>query len=135
MKKYSFPQTKNAKQYSRENRKSWNPYEICMWKYILNNKSVMKYKWTRQKPIESYILDFYCAKLRLAIEIDGSSHTENKFYDELRTMLLREYNIIVIRYQNKDIRYNLEYVCDDLLAKIKKREDELFTHPCLFPIE
>jgi very-short-patch-repair endonuclease len=125
MKKYFFPHTKNSKQYSRENRRSWNPYEICFWKHLLNNKSVMKYKWTRQKPIENYILDFYCAKLRLGIEIDGRSHDENKLYDEMRTALLSEYNIMIIRYQNNDVRFNLDYVYENLMERIKEREIEI----------
>ncbi|HNW99760.1 MAG TPA: endonuclease domain-containing protein [Candidatus Cloacimonadota bacterium] len=125
MNKYQFPHSKNSYKYARQNRKINNPYERCFWKLILTNANITKYKWTRQKPIENYILDFYCPKLRMAIEIDGQSHDDTKFYDELRTKLLNEYNIQVVRYKNEDIKYNIEYVADDLIERIKDREKKL----------
>jgi len=57
---------------SRELRKNSTLDEVLLWKELKNKKT--GYPFMRQKPILSYIVDFYCAPLRLAIEIDGSTH-------------------------------------------------------------
>jgi len=62
-------------------------------------------RWLRQKPIDDYLVDFYCPKLKLAIEVDGTTHLENKdiIYDKKRTEALEKFGIKVLRFWNNDI--------------------------------
>jgi very-short-patch-repair endonuclease len=120
-----FPYDPILKQYARANRISGNPAEVRLWKHILSNQEIMPYKWTRQKPILNFILDFYCAELHMAIEVDGSSHSEKEAYDAMRTQLLSEYSIKVIRYIHHDVLFNIEGIYEDLMEKMKERKREI----------
>ena len=61
------------------------------------------YKFLRQKPIDNYIVDFYCSELCLVIEIDGDSHAEAVEYDAARTKVLEALGLTVVRYTNDDV--------------------------------
>jgi very-short-patch-repair endonuclease len=65
----------------------------------------------RQKPIGKYIVDFYCSALRLAIEIDGSTHEERILHDEMRQKELENIGIRFLRCTDMDVKRNLEGVC------------------------
>lgn len=65
-----------------------NAPERKFWFDILKQSSCSEYKFTKQKPLLDYIVDFYCAELSLVIEIDGESHVTQIEYDELRTKKL-----------------------------------------------
>ncbi|QQR93787.1 DUF559 domain-containing protein [bacterium] len=71
------------------------------------------YKFTRQKPIGNFIVDFYCSKYNLAIELDGAEHftTEGLEYDKVRTNYLNSLGINVLRFESNDVEYNFEIVC------------------------
>ena len=92
-------------------RKNMTKEEKKLWYDFLRD---FEYKFTRQKPIDNYIVDFYCAKEKLAIEIDGSHHyTEDGMgYDSVRSETLEAYGIKVIRFSNTDIKDNFEGVCE-----------------------
>ena len=68
----------------------------------------------RQKPIENFIVDFYCPKLKLVIEVDGDSHftPEGMDYDAARTNILEGYGLQVIRFTNDEVLHNFEVVCE-----------------------
>ena len=83
------------------------------------------YKFIRQKMIDSFILDFYCAKLLLGIEIDGSSHDSRQVYDNIRSEKLWDRWIKIIRYTNEDVFYRLDWVSQDLAEELKTRANEL----------
>ena len=70
----------------------------------------------RQKPIDNFIVDFYCAKLKLAIEVDGNSHfsSEAQAKDEARTNILQGYGLRVIRFTNDDVSNNFEAVFEKI---------------------
>lgn len=89
--------------------------EKILWKY-LRNKSLENNKFYRQFSVGPYILDFYCPKQRLAIEIDGNQHleTDNLAYDQERTLYLESKSIKVIRYFNNEINENVEYVLENI---------------------
>ena len=92
--------------------------EIKLWSRL--RKSGLGYKFRRQFSVGNFILDFYCPKLRLAIEIDGKQHTtsENREYDYSRTDFLEEYNIKVLRFENYEVINNLDQVCNKILDVI-----------------
>jgi very-short-patch-repair endonuclease len=83
-------------------RKSLTVSEQRLWNW-LRNRSFSGYKFRRQVPIDRFVVDFYCAELRLAIEVDGRHHeTEwNGEYDTQRTLNLRTRGIEVVRVANK----------------------------------
>ncbi len=78
-----------------------------------------------KKPVANFILDFYCAKLRLALEIDGETHIETKniFYDRKRTNELEKRGIKVLRFWNYDILEGLGEVENIIEKEIRKREE------------
>lgn len=112
------PYNKNLRELARQNRKNPTSAEIKIWNELLRNKSFANHKFTRQKPLGGYIADFYCAELRLVVEIDGDSHAKNVEYDIERTKFLETLGLTVIRYQNRDIFDNLAGVATDLQERI-----------------
>lgn len=98
---------------SRKNRKNSTMAEQKMWKELLMKRKT-GYKFLRQKPINRFILDFYCSELNLAIEIDGSSHNKKKNYDEERDGFLERIGIKTIRFKNEEIVNHLDQVKDQL---------------------
>lgn len=86
--------------------------EIILWKHL--RKSNLGFKFTRQHSIGPYIVDFYCPKKRMIIEVDGNQHHENKKYDDTRTEYFKHLNHEVIRFWNSDINNELEAVLDKI---------------------
>ncbi len=129
MKKLYIPYNPVLVEIARANRKNQTNAEKKIWEEVLRNKNLKNYKFLRQKPLDNFIADFYCAKLMLVVEIDGDSHSRQKEYDILRSERLREYGIRVIRYRNDDIINNISGVIQDLLSKIKNRVQEMRKFP------
>jgi len=116
------PYNPALKQYARQNRKNPTPAEKKMWE-ILSRKQFCGLKFTRQKPLENFIIDFYCSELLLGIEIDGDTHAFQEKYDEIRTDILqKKYGMEIIRYQNSDVLSNPEGVYIDLVRVVRNRE-------------
>ena len=113
------PYKKNLTTLARENRKHPTLAESKLWYMLLRMKNFSGYKFTRQKPLANYIVDFYCAELHLAIEIDGDSHAESMAYDLQRTQALNKMGVSVIRYANDEVLNNLEGIYDDLASKVE----------------
>ncbi len=112
---------------AKELRKNQTPFEKIFWYEILRQDSFERYKFTRQKPLWDYIVDFYCSELQLVVELDGDQHGENVEYDEKRTQELGEYGIRVVRYPNQEVLKNKEGVYESLMSVI--REQELWAKP------
>ena len=81
-----------------------------------------KYKFTRQKPIDKYIVDFYCSELGVVIEIDGDTHLGKKEikYDGVRTEELEKYGLKIIRFWNDDVLSGIEVVCELIENELSK---------------
>lgn len=75
----------------------------------------------RQKVIGNYIVDFYCAKAKIVIELDGSQHYDKsgKEKDKIRDDLLNSLGISVLRYSNRDINENFKAVCCDIDRRLR----------------
>ena len=75
----------------------------------------------RQKVIGKYIVDFYCASAKIAIELDGSQHYEEdgKVKDRVRDQYLNDLGITVLRYSNYDVNRNFEGVCREIQAYLE----------------
>jgi very-short-patch-repair endonuclease len=95
---------------ARNLRRDPTPAERKLWYEFL---SAHHEKFTRQKPIGRYIADFYCARHRLAIELDGDSHFTGSAdrYDQARTDALAIRGIRVVRFTNLEVLEEFEAVC------------------------
>lgn len=95
--------------------------ERLLWEE-LRNKKLGGYKFRRQHPILKYILDFYCHKYKLVIELDGSIHDtpEQIVKDKKRTIDLEKNGLIVMRFRNKEVKTNIEKVKSAILSKIEE---------------
>ncbi len=73
-------------------------------------------KFYRQRAIDHFIADFYCAKFALVIELDGESHNspQAQEYDRYRTEILQIYNLTVLRFTNTEVYENFEGVCNTI---------------------
>jgi very-short-patch-repair endonuclease len=97
-------------------RQSQTPQEIILWSKVRNNQLGFKIK--RQYSVGPYVLDFYCPLKKLAIEIDGSQHIENKEYDVERTDYLSVFGIKVIRFWNNEINVNIDGVINKIISEL-----------------
>src|SRR5690348_15451747 len=94
---------------SRTLRRDSTPAERKLWFEFL---SYLPEKFTRQKPLGSYVADFYCSRLRLVIEIDGDSHfAAGETHDAERTAALAALDVRVVRLSNLEVREQFEAVC------------------------
>ena len=92
-------------------RKNMTKEERHLWYDFLRDYPI---KFTRQKVLGKYIVDFYCAQAKLVIELDGSQHYEPKNIqtDNERTEYLKEYDLQVLRIPNNEITSNFYGVCE-----------------------
>ena len=120
----AFKYNNNNVKFAKINRNNQTEEEWKMRNIVLKRDKTW-YRFLRQKPIWNYILDFYCDKLKLWIEIDDKSHDWKWEEDGVRTKYLNSLWIKIIRYTNSDINYNLEWVIIDLNEKIEQRHQEL----------
>ncbi len=97
--------------------------ERRLWYSFLREYRV---KFLRQKILGNYIVDFYCAKANLVIELDGSQHYEerNLQSDLLREKYLSQYGIYVLRFSNLEIKENFSAVCERIDEVVCKRFHE-----------
>ena len=100
--------------------------EIALWREIQNKK--MGVRFSRQIPIDQYIVDFYCKDLQLAIEVDGSIHFEEgqQEKDAYRQKRLEFLGVHFIRLNDLDVKDNLNWVLSEIKEKITNLKK---THP------
>lgn len=113
------PYNITLKQRARELRLNPTNAERIVWKKILSNDKMLGFRFLRQKPIDGFIVDFYCAKLKLVIEIDGSSHDEKENYDFERECILKKYRLNILRICNNDVLCNLNKVRNEIINNIE----------------
>lgn len=80
--------------------------ESVLWKY-LRNKQAQGFRFRRQTVFGKYIVDFYCPRLKLVIEIDGSSHNDKYEYDRERDEYLQSLGLTVLHLDNSDILHHI----------------------------
>jgi len=95
---------------ARELRKNMTGAEKKLWNDYLCH---CKYRVLRQRPIDHYIVDFYCSSVKLVIEIDGEQHftEEGKCYDSERDSILSSYDLEILHVKNKEIMEHFDDVC------------------------
>ena len=120
---------------ARDLRKNQTPSEKILWE-VLRKKRVFGYKFLRQHPIfyhvdgewvEFYIADFYCAELKLILEVDGSIHNIRKDYDSERDSKLLNKGIQVFRIKNEETEnmYLLKSKLSEILKSILTQSPDI----------
>jgi very-short-patch-repair endonuclease len=113
--KHNTKLTENAKSL----RKNMTKEERHLWYDFLRTYPI---RFLRQKVIDNYIVDFYCSSARLIIELDGSQHYEEKglLKDKIRTEVIENRNLTVIRIPNNEINRNFSGVCEYIDWKVRE---------------
>jgi very-short-patch-repair endonuclease len=120
------PYNPKLKEFASKLRKNSTYTEVQLWNY-LKKKQVRGYDFDRQKPIDKFIVDFYCKDLMLAIEVDGESHYGNTEKDKKKDKRLNELGVTVLRFDDLDIVYKLDKVIEEIEKWIDENAD--LTHP------
>lgn len=109
------------KEFARKLRNNSTKAEIILWNH-LKGKKLKEFDFHRQKPIDNYIVDFFCNKLMVAIELDGYTHSfeEVLVKDEAKEKSLKDLGITVLRFTDKDVIDNTEGVLKNIQDYIEK---------------
>ena len=120
-------QSKHNKQlvpFAKQLRKEMTKEERHLWYDFLRSYPI---RFSRQKVLGKYIVDFYSAEAKLVIELDGSQHYEdsNVQRDAERTTFLENYGLMVIRIPNNEVSGNFRGVCEYIDAAVKQSLSQL----------
>ena len=109
--------------FAQELRRNMTKEEQHLWYDFLKKLPVTV---QRQKVIDDYIVDFYCAKAHLVIELDGSQHYDpvKQYSDALRDAKLQKLGLSVLRYSNTDVHLHFQSVCQDIWNHIFTEEQQ-----------
>ncbi len=99
----------NLKERARELRKRMTLSERMLWNR-LKSRQVHDLQFMRQKPIDEFIVDFYCSKLKLKIEIDGITHNDKQEYDLKRQNKLEKLGLNFLRFEDRYVVENINNV-------------------------
>jgi very-short-patch-repair endonuclease len=112
--------------FAQEQRRNPTVTENLLWTQ-LRAKRLNGHKFRRQHPYNHFVLDFFCIRLNLCVEIDGEVHneTQNAEYDKVRTQVLKDNGISEIRFTNHQVLYEMEAVLRKISEKCRELEGEL----------
>lgn len=109
------PYSKSLKGLSQKLRTNQTDAEQKLWQRI-NRDQLLGFRFNRQKPLLNYIVDFYCSKAKLIIELDGSQHyePEHQEKDRLRDAELNSLGFTVMRFSNDEVYFEIEAVVEQI---------------------
>ncbi|MEM6645438.1 MAG: endonuclease domain-containing protein [Bacteroidota bacterium] len=109
--------------YRRGLRQNGTPAERRLWR-ALRNRQLRGFKFRRQVTLGAYVVDFYCAEARLAIELDGSVHDDpaRRDYDAQRQANLESLSLRVLRFSNDAVREQLPVVLDAIAFALMEQQ-------------
>ncbi len=105
--------------FSRVLRQRQTPAEAAFWEFV-RDRRLGGYKFRRQHPIDRFVADFCCPDKMLVVEIDGSFHDDRQEADAQRTAVLSKHGYRVIRFTNRDVEKNQDYVVSKLLSALEE---------------
>jgi len=108
-KKKILPYNPILKNIAQELRKSSTLSEVLLWRHI-KGRQMLGFDFGRQKPINNFIVDFFCAELMLAIEIDGDTHNYKINYDIERQSKIEAFGVKFLRFTDTEVKQNIEGV-------------------------
>ena len=116
------PYRQSLKLLARELRKNMTDAEQLLW-YRIRRKQIRGIQFYRQKPLLNFIVDFYCAKARLVIELDGSQHFESEYQqsDAERDRALAELSLKVLRFDNQQVLSEIDSVVEVIDKVVESR--------------
>jgi very-short-patch-repair endonuclease len=93
--------------------------EAILWEHLRNRK-LKGYKFRRQHPVASYIVDFYCHECRLIVEVDGEIHKQNDNleYDKGRSSELESLGLRIVRLKNEEVERDISLVLNKILERL-----------------
>jgi very-short-patch-repair endonuclease len=105
---------------ARQLRHEMTPAEKCLWQHLRERKLDGAY-FRRQHAIGPFVVDFFCAKAKLVVEIDGDTHSEQIEYDTERTQWLNELkHYRVIRFTNEEVHDHIETVLERIREELQR---------------
>ncbi|MCB2208315.1 MAG: endonuclease domain-containing protein [Bacteroidetes bacterium] len=115
MKRKIIPYNSKLKGLAKALRKNMTFVEVLLWNEI-KQKKILGFDFDRQRPIDNYIVDFYCKDLMLAIEIDGITHdTPEAVNDDLvRQQRLKNLGVSILRFDDREVRNDIENVIREI---------------------
>jgi very-short-patch-repair endonuclease len=113
------PYNPKLKQLARQLRNNSTLAEVLLWRH-LKGRQMLGYDFHRQKPLGTYIVDFFCHELMLAIEVDGSSHNDKLAEDDIRQRELERMGVTVIRFVDFDVKANMNGVVQQIECWIRE---------------
>ena len=128
MKRVIIPYNPKLKEYARNFRNNSTQAEIKLWMYV-KGKQIQGFDFHRQKPIDEYILDFFCHELMLGIEVDGYTHTieEVQKKDADKEKRMNELGIYVLRFTDEEVFMGIENVILKIEQFIEERKNNINT--------
>lgn len=120
---YFLPYNPELLEKAKEMRRNPTPAEFKMWYFL----RFLYPRFLRQRPIDSFIVDFYCPELKLVIEIDGEPHftEEGRVHDAERTKILNSYRLEVLRFTNSEVLNNFENIKNIIINLIETNKRPL----------
>ena len=103
---------------ARELRKNMTPAERRLWSRLRANR-LDGWHFRRQQIISGFIVDFYCHKARLVIEVDGPIHTQQPIEDAAREKALSEHGLKILRFTNREVMNNLNHVLQSISSQLE----------------
>ncbi len=112
---------KNLQERRRYLRHNMPKAEVILWSKLKSRQMHGK-RFLRQYSVDRYIVDFYCPRLKLAIEVDGDSHYKKdaEEYDAIRQQYIESFGIRFFRCTNTDVLTNIDGVCEYIFSEIEK---------------
>jgi very-short-patch-repair endonuclease len=124
------PYNTDRKQLSRYLRNNSTLSEVLLWKE-LRAAQIMGYTFNRQKPLDNFIVDFYCKPLKLVIEIDGSTHDDDDVWvnDERRQAILEALDLCFLRFADDEVKQDMVKVLRAIENYITRFEEKNAPRP------
>ena len=116
------PYKNNLVEKARQLRNNATFSERLLWKN-LKGKQIAGYDFDRQKPIDKYIVDFFCQELMLVIEVDGITHNDKMDYDFKRQNDLERFGLKVLRFNALDVVQNTQSVLEEIYRWINENRN------------
>lgn len=116
------PYNPKLKEYSRALRSNMTDAEQKLWQ-LIRRKQIQNVQFYRQKPLLTFIVDFYSAAAKLVIELDGSQHFEAEYQikDQERDAALTRLGLLVLRFDNRQVLTETDAVLDKINCVVKGR--------------